>query len=794
MGATLKALLVAATAALSLALALGAWRAAESQQAGEARALFEFRAREIALALGGRMYDYEQVLRGTVGLLAASRQVTAREWKTYVSTLQLDSTYPGIQALAYAARGRDGGRETAVVRYIEPRVRGNERVPGFDLLSEPERRRAIERARDTGEAVLTGKLTLLSEPSGSSQPSFVMFLPVYRGGGAPASFAERRARFAAVVYAAFRAPDLFRGTIGQPLGLHLRLFDATDPASPQLLYEDARDAGQPRYERAEPLVVRGRTWRLEATSQPAFEALNIGDRARVVLSGGIALSVLLTALVWSLVNTREQARALARSMVVAGEERDRFRSAVDHHWDIMLMVDVARMRFVYANEGACRSLGYRREELIGHSAALVFADRDEQQLARQYEQLAAAELSEIERGSFRRKDGSTLPVEISRQLLQTASGKYVLGVARDITARLEAERSLRDSEARLALALESSGLALFDWDLQSNLVHLGKEWRVLLGGEAEATVTPIQKLEQLVHADDLPMVRAQLRKLLAGESDGYRIEHRVRTLSGQWKWIESVARVSGRDAAGRATRVTGTNADIGARKAVADLKSAFIANVSHELRTPLTGIVTSLGLLQEGSAGELPEQARRFVDIAYGNSERLSALINDILDLERVETGRLRLEMRPVAVGELLSKVASLNAPYAERYKARIVTRPPGRELRVMADDDRLLQVLTNLVSNAAKHSPPDGEIALAAEVKDGRVIFSVADCGPGIAEEFKPRVFGKFEQADAGKSGTGLGLAISKALVEKMGGEIRFASVPGRGATFYVELPIARL
>ena len=789
MGRLPKTLLVASAAALSLGAALAAWRAADAQQEDEAQARFEFRVHEAAQELRGRMYDYEQVLRGALGLLAASRDVTAEEWRAYVRTLQLDSSYPGIQAIGFAPYLRRSGAATMPIRFVEPRGRGNERSLGFDLLSEQERRAAIERARDTGEAVVTGRLALRADPGGA--PAFVMGLPFYRG-GPPATIGERRERFAGVIYAAFRATDLFRGTIGQPTGLHLRLFDVSE-ASPELLYEDEREVGEARYERVEAIVVRGRTWRLEARSRPALEAQITGDRARLVLSGGIALSVLFTALVWSLVNTRARAQDLAKGMVAAGEERDRFRSAVDRHWDIMLMVDVARMRFVYANEGACRSLGYQRDELIGHPAAMVFADRDETRLAEQYRQLAVTgDTSEVERGTFRRKDGSTLPVEISRQLLQTASGRYVLGVARDITARLEAERSLRDSEARLALALENSGLALFDWDLQSNLVHLGKEWQAILGGEPEATVTPIQKLEQLVHPDDLPALRAQLRKVLTGASDTYRVEHRVRTLDGQWRWIESLAKVSGRDASGRPLRVTGTNADISARKAVAELKNAFIASVSHELRTPLTGIVSSLDLLHDGSAGQLPEDARKFVEIAYGNSERLQALIDDILDLEQVESGRLRLVLGPTAAGEVLAKAATLNAPYAERYGARIVATPPPAELHAMADEARLLQVLTNLISNAAKHSPRGGVITLSATRNGQRVVFSVADQGPGIPDEFKARIFGKFEQADGGKPGTGLGLAISKALVEKMGGEIRFESERGRGAVFSVELLLA--
>jgi PAS domain S-box-containing protein len=790
--APLKALLVAVAGALSLAIALAAWRIVDSQQEREAQARLEFRVREIAQELSGRMHDYEQVLRGTHGLLAASQHVTAGEWRTYVATLQLDARYPGIQAIGYAPYLLKGGRAMAQIRFVEPRARGNERSLAFDMMSEADLRRGVERARDTGEGVLTGRVTLISEQAGSSTPGFVLVLPVYRGVGVPASLEARRERFAAVVYASFRAEDLFRGTIGQPSGLHLRLFDVTD-SPPAVLYEDERDEGRPRYGQAHTIVVRGRTWRLEAKSRPALEALIAGDRARLVLTAGIALSVLFTALVWSLVTTRERAGELARGIVAAGEERDRFRSAVDSHWDTMLMVDADRMRIVYANEGACRNLGYRREELIGQSPAIVFSDRDERVLVEEYRQMRqSGKATEIDRGAFRRKDGSTFPVEVSRQLLQTGGATYVLGVARDITARLEAERSLRDSEGRLALALESSGLALFDWDLQSNLVHLGAEWQAMLGGEAVGTVTPIQKLEQLVHPDDLPALSGQLRKLLAGESDSYRVEHRVRMLDGQWKWIESVAKVSGRDASGRAVRVTGTNADISDRKAVAELKNAFIASVSHELRTPLTGIVTSLDLLQEGSAGELPEDARKFVEIAYGNSERLQALIDDILDLERVETGRLRLELGPISVGQLLTKSAALNAPYAERFGARIATAAVPAELRVRADEARLLQILANLISNAAKHSPVDGEIRLAAQRKGDRVVLSVADRGEGIPEEFKSRIFGKFEQADGGRAGTGLGLAISKALVERMGGEIRFDSEPRRGTIFYVELSLA--
>jgi PAS domain S-box-containing protein len=376
--------------------------------------------------------------------------------------------------------------------------------------------------------------------------------------------------------------------------------------------------------------------------------------------------------------------------------------------------------------------------------------------------------------------------------VQTAAGPYILGVARDISARLEAERALRESEQRLALAVHSTGLALFDWDIASGRVHMGARWGAILGGEAAAAVTPIEDLGSLVHPDDLPALRAQLRLLLKGETASYRVEHRVRNRRGTWTWIESVAEVSERGADGRALRVTGTNADVTARKALADMKNAFVAAVSHELRTPLTGIVASLELLKEGSAGELSPDARRFVEMAHANGERLNQLIGDVLDLERADSGRVRLELAPVDVGGLLAEAASLNAAYVDRYRARLkLDVEPG--LRVNADRKRLQQVIANLVSNAARFSPEGGEIRLSARAgAQGRVVLSVADQGPGVPEDFRPRLFGRFEQAEHDKGGTGLGLAICKSLVERMGGRIWCDSAPGPGASFSFELPAA--
>jgi len=214
--------------------------------------------------------------------------------------------------------------------------------------------------------------------------------------------------------------------------------------------------------------------------------------------------------------------------------------------------------------------------------------------------------------------------------------------------------------------------------------------------------------------------------------------------------------------------------------------------VNHELRTPLTSMLGSLGLVREGSAGELPTEARKFVDIAYENSERLVALVNDILDIERIETGRLPMRLETVELGALLARALELNEHYAARLGVRLALASGSVLAPVRADADRLMQVLANLLSNAAKYSPKGAEVTLATALADGSVRISVADRGPGIPAEFRPRLFGRFEQANGTQGGTGLGLAISKALVERMGGRIGCDSEPGRGATFWFELPRA--
>ena len=231
------------------------------------------------------------------------------------------------------------------------------------------------------------------------------------------------------------------------------------------------------------------------------------------------------------------------------------------------------------------------------------------------------------------------------------------------------------------------------------------------------------------------------------------------------------------------------------RKRLERLKDEFVSTVSHELRTPLTSISGSLGLLTSNAAGNLPRPMARLLAIAHTNSQRLVRLVNDILDIEKMEAGRGVFNFKRTDVRSLVEQAIEANRGFAEGYGVRIRLEDAGTAATdVRADPDRLLQVVTNLLSNAIKFSPADNEVVVAIEKGTDMVRLTVRDHGSGIPVDFKPLIFEKFAQADAKdarqKGGTGLGLSIVKQIVDRLSGEVGFADAPGGGTIFHVQLP----
>lgn len=236
--------------------------------------------------------------------------------------------------------------------------------------------------------------------------------------------------------------------------------------------------------------------------------------------------------------------------------------------------------------------------------------------------------------------------------------------------------------------------------------------------------------------------------------------------------------------------------DITERKRIEQMKNEFVSTVSHELRTPLTSIVGSLGLMSGGAAGELPAKAQRLVDIAHTNSERLVRLINDILDIEKIEAGRMEFDFKSLVAGEIVVQAIESNRGFAQRHSVELELEDHSEGARIHADADRMNQVVTNLLSNAVKYSPEGGTVQVGVNCTAGNLEITVHDQGPGIPEAFKTRIFEKFAQADSSdtrqQGGSGLGLSIANRIVQEHDGQIDFETDrQGGGTTFRVRIPL---
>lgn len=343
--------------------------------------------------------------------------------------------------------------------------------------------------------------------------------------------------------------------------------------------------------------------------------------------------------------------------------------------------------------------------------------------------------------------------------LRTAS------LAIDRVTRVQSE--LRASEAAVQLGLDAR---------EAVLVRL-----LLLAMIVLATVVSLRRVTGTLDA-----IVFDARALAAGD-------HRAatRSIAGGSRELSQLGGAFGTLAMAVAEREHELRDDIRHLKEVERLKTDFVSTVSHELRTPLTAIRGALGLVLAGTTGSVAPKTRDLLQIGLQNTERLIRLINDILDIERIEAGHLIVRREPCELATILrTTVDSLRTVAME---AQVTLALEGNDSAVVTGDpDRLVQVFTNLISNAVRFSPPGETVTVALRTTPTSVVVFVSDRGPGIPLEFRRRIFGKFQQADPAGSagGAGLGLAIVRAIVERHGGSIRFDSAPGHGTTFITELP----
>lgn len=380
----------------------------------------------------------------------------------------------------------------------------------------------------------------------------------------------------------------------------------------------------------------------------------------------------------------------------------------------------------------------------------------------------------------------------------------VVGVDADCTAEQERAEHFRIFSDRLTLAAQAAEFGVWDWDVARDHVIWDRRMCALYQVPDGGAVPFSELWSQRVHPADLERVRSEVRAVLA-HGDRLDTEFRVIWPDGTVRHIKDDAIVQ-RDSAGRPIRLIGLNRDVTvareheaeiirarqAAEAASLAKSAFLATVSHELRTPLNGILGFASLLADT---KLPPEQAEYVGYISHSSELLLTLINDLLDLSRIEAGKLTFEARPFNLRELIEGVVRLLGPRSAEKSLRVSTRwNTAVPAAFKGDAGRVRQVVTNLLGNAVKFTQQGSVTIDVAPAADGLVRISVTDTGIGIPHDRQPFLFQKFTQADSSTArrfgGSGLGLAISKQLVELMGGEIGLASEPGQGSTFWFTLP----
>nr|WP_232106473.1 PAS domain S-box protein [Pseudomonas mendocina] len=452
-------------------------------------------------------------------------------------------------------------------------------------------------------------------------------------------------------------------------------------------------------------------------------------------------------------------------------------------------------RWLEVNAELCRMLGYSREELLACTYQQVTHPDDLNADQENVANLLAGRINAYQMEKrYLDKQGRVLWVLLSVSLVRDSAGQPVHFVSQiqDFSDRVAAERAVREREHYLSTLLDN---------VVDAIVTIDEHGRIETFNHAAEEIFGYQQDEVAGRNVSLLMPEPD-----SGAHDSY-LQRYLRTgeawVVGQVRELEGMRQNGERFAMELAVsqishqgqrRFIAVIRDITERKRIEQMKNEFVSTVSHELRTPLTAIAGSLGLINGGALGEVPPTMRQMLTIAHSNSQRLSALINDLLDMDKLVAGKMQFDLQAKLMQPLLEQALLHNQPYAEQHQVTLRLQVDDDAL-VHVDAQRLAQVMANLLSNAAKFSPSGGSVLVRLQTIGERLRVSVSDNGPGIPETFKSRIFSKFSQADSGdtrqQGGTGLGLAICKEIIERMGGQIGFDSPPRHGATFWFELPI---
>lgn len=474
---------------------------------------------------------------------------------------------------------------------------------------------------------------------------------------------------------------------------------------------------------------------------------------------------------------------------ITAQEIRQFKATLDLSQDVIHMFWPETLKFFYCNQAALKFSGCSDEEFYNLTPLDINPTLDEEEFRQKLTDLICSEQNTITYESMHSNSaGDLVPVEILLQFLTPAGEKpRFVSVIRDVSKRKAAERALR--QFKITLDSTEDEVYMF-WPDSLKFFYINQAAVNQLGWDEEAFF-------QMTPADIKPeFEETEFRDLIAGLAFGdprsmtFQTTHERR--SGERIAVE--VHLQYLEPAHEQPRYVAIVKDITERQKVDKAKAEFVSTVSHELRTPLTAIKGVLGLIKAGVFDESSEKLHSMASIAYNNSDRLHKLIDDLLNLEKLQSGKMHFQKNPSNLNLMVDEAIEANKGYGDEYGVTFTCFHSNDGLLVNADKDRLMQVMANLLSNATKFSECGAKVEVSVLRHEGSIRVSVKDNGSGIPEEAQASIFDRFTQVDSSDQrlhgGTGLGLSIAKMIVEEHGGTIGFTTELGKGSVFYFDLP----
>ncbi len=819
---------------------------AQSQIEDQSNQKFTSSCKEIKLKIASRLHAQAQLLRTGSALFAASDHVSREQWKAFYEESAINENLPGMLGLGFSviipkdqldhhlqSVRKEGFPEYSVkphgdrdlytsIIYLEPLSGNNLRAFGYDMFSEPIRRKAMELSRDSDLTILSGKIILLQESEENPQPGILMYAPVYRNGLAENTLQQRREAIIGWTYSPIRLNDLMNSILDklnllQKGGINLQIFDDSISVS-SLLFNSQnnnrlRNFDSHKRSLTVPVEFHGKKWELYFT-QSSRQSELLQSKILLLLFGGISISVLLFLLSASLFNTKKRAQQIAAQLTLElKESEERLREVLENSLDASYKRNLKTDKYDYLSPVFKRLTGYTPEEMGTMSLELVQGLIHPDDKAESEREIAAA-LSNIDCKTaqldyrFKHKDGEYRWIHDRFTVVRNEQGQPIalIGSVSDITNRKVVEEALQNEKFLLRTVIDNIPDSIYCMDVLcrktlanlTDLSYMGAKSEADVLGKDDFDFYPKEIAEIFIKIDQSVIQTGQ---------PVYNFDETFIDKNGDKRWLLS-SKLPMRNKDGQIIGLIGIGRDITDRKLaeeevklknkelqrVNSEKDKFFSIISHDLRSPFNGFLGLTQIMAEDLPTLTMEEIQGISLMLKNSATNLFRLLENLLEWAKIQQGLIPFDPQQLSIRLIVNDILILITETAKSKNIAIYCDIDD-ELKVTADSNMLQAIIRNLVLNAIKFTNRGGKIILSArETSDSAVEISINDNGIGMSSTTVDGLFrldvNTSRKGTEGETSTGLGLIICKDFIEKHGGNIRVESQEEAGSTFFIFIP----